>query len=77
MGGINVLGAIVPWNCPVTVQGDANLSFLRGLELLAVDLHGMSMGEDDGVADAIQEQISATRSNRDMEVRKELQARDQ
>lgn len=41
----------VPWVGPVSVQCDANLALVSGLEFFAVNLHGPAMSHQDIVAD--------------------------
>lgn len=45
------LGRIVVRDLPITVEGDANLAVLCGLELVTVDLDGVCVREDKIVGD--------------------------
>ena len=49
---MRTLGAVIVWHRPVTIKCDANLASLRLLALLAVQLRGIGMSEDDTVPDA-------------------------
>src|SRR5690606_35545144 len=50
LGGLNIAWIFwIPWVHPVTVQGDTNLSTNLILELLTVDLHSVTMGNQERV----------------------------
>jgi hypothetical protein len=49
---IRTFRGVVPWDSHVTVESNANLATLLELELVAVQLHGVSMGENEVVANA-------------------------
>lgn len=50
---IHTLRFIVIWHSPIAVQRNSNLAALGRLELLTIDLHGISVREDNVVADAV------------------------
>lgn len=52
------LRAVVIWHLPVAIERNTDLSVLGSLELLAVDFHGVSVSQNDAVANTREESTS-------------------